>query len=210
MQTLSQLWEVLLHLDQHLRFLATEHVILVYAALFLTVFIETGLVLIPFLPGDSLLFVAGTLAGIGVLDPGITTTGLLIAAIAGNHTNFFIGRFWGKRVQRLAWFQGAAFEKTKIFFQVHGAMTLVIARFVPFIRTFSPFVAGLSGPTGMSYRRFVWVDVLSAFLWVGSLVGLGYLIGQTPWVQQHLRGLMVAFVVLPVALFAATLWRRAR
>ncbi len=204
------LWEVLLHLDQHLRLLAVEHAILVYAALFLTVFIETGLVLAPFLPGDSLLFVAGTLAGIGVLDPGVTATGLVMAAITGNQTNFLIGRFWGKRVQHFSWFQGAAFEKTKTFFHVHGAMTLILARFIPFVRTFAPFVAGLSGATGMPYRRFVWLDVLSALLWVGSLVGLGYWIGQTALVQHHLQEVMVAFVVIPLTLFIVTLWRQAR
>jgi membrane-associated protein len=206
MNTLNTVFSVVLHLDQHLRAFALDHPYLVYGVLFGTIFIETGLVLLPFLPGDSLLFMAGALSGMDVLEPRLTAAGLVMAAVVGNQTNFMVGRFLGSYVQKLAWFNRRAFEKAQVFFRLRGGMTLIVARFVPFLRTFAPFVAGVAGPSAMPYRRFVRFDVGSSLLWVGSLFGLGYGVGNTPYVQAHLQALMLVFVLVPTALFVVSVY----
>lgn len=194
---LAYLVDIFLHLDRHLVEVVRDHGVWVYALLFLIIFVETGLVVMPFLPGDSLLFAAGAIAGVG----GMSLTGLLaplmLAAVLGDALNYAVGRRCGPRVfgwEQSRWFNRAAFERTQAFYDRHGPITIVVARFLPFVRTFAPFVAGLAQ---MHYPRFAAYNVVGAVLWVGSLVPLGYLVGNTAWVKANFSWVTLAFIVVP-------------
>ncbi len=193
----SQLIDVFLHLDRHLVEVVRDHGAWVYLILFLIVFVETGLVVMPFLPGDSLLFAAGAIAGVGGMQlPGLMLT-LVVAAILGDAVNYAVGRWCGPRVfawEQSRWFNRAAFERTRDFYERHGPITIVIARFLPFVRTFAPFVAGLAH---MRYPRFALYNVVGALLWVGTLVPLGYVVGNTAWVKANFSWVTLAFIVVP-------------
>ena len=194
---ISQLFDIFLHLDKHLANVVTAYGPWVYGLLFLIIFVETGVVVMPFLPGDSLLFVAGTLAGIGALSLPLLLIVLFSAAVIGDNTNYWIGRNLGPKVFR--WeqsrlFNRAAFDRTHAFYEKYGPMTIIIARFMPFVRTFSPFVAGVGA---MTYSRFLMFDVLGAIIWVGSLTTLGYLIGNLPWVKDHFSWVTLAMIIIP-------------
>lgn len=196
MEWFSQLIGLVLHLDQHLLEFAQAYGGWIYGLLFVIVFCETGLVVTPFLPGDSLLFVAGTLAGADALNVHLLAGLLLVAAIAGDSVNYAIGKWLGGRATGLpdSWF----FKKKYIhaaqgFYDRHGGKTLVIARFVPIIRTYAPFVAGIGA---MDYRRFIGFNVAGAVLWVGLLVYGGYFFGNLPWVQANISKVVVGIIVV--------------
>lgn len=196
MEWLSQLAGLVLHLDQHLLEFSRAYGAWIYGLLFLIVFCETGLVVTPFLPGDSLLFVAGTLAGAGALDANLLAVVLVIAAVAGDSVNYAVGRWLGPRVFRMqdSWFFNRRYlDMSQAFYTRHGGKTIVIARFVPIVRTYAPFLAGIGA---MDYRRFLSFNVGGAILWVLVLVYGGYFLGNLPWVKENLSKVIVAIIVL--------------
>ncbi len=186
MEAIQFLIDFVLHVDVHLRSFVEAYGPWVYALLFLIVFVETGLVVMPFLPGDSLLFVVGTLAGAGLMNYPLAMALLVLAAVAGDQVNYHIGRYFGPRVfgwEHSRWFNRQAFDQAHAFYERYGGITLVLARFMPFVRTFVPFVAGVAE---MSRGKFSAYNVGGALLWVISLVTAGYLFGIVPWVQDNL------------------------
>jgi membrane-associated protein len=205
MELLAQFMDIVLHLDKHLALLVQQYGLWIYGILFFIVFAETGFVVFPFLPGDSLLFVAGALAAIGQGGMDITTLigVLLAAAVLGNTVNYHIGRYLGPKVfhwENSRFFNRAALEKTHAFYERHGGKTLVISRFLPLFRTFAPFVAGIGA---MSYAKFTIFNLVGATAWVVSLCLGGYWLGNLPWVKQNLSLLIVGIIVislLPVAI----------
>jgi membrane-associated protein len=185
-----------MHLDTHLGALAASHGALVYLVLFAVIFIETGVVILPFLPGDSLLFVGGALAAQGTFRLTILIPVLIIAAIAGDGANYAVGSLMRKKVadgHRLRLVKPEYLERTKGFFERHGRKTIVLARFVPIVRTFAPFVAALGS---MSYRTFLAYNVIGGVAWVAALVAAGYAFGNLPWVGDHLTLVLLAIVAL--------------
>jgi len=188
--------DLLLHLDLYLNLLVENYGAWIYAILFLVVYCETGLVVTPFLPGDSLLFLAGALCSGGHMDPWLLAILLITAAILGDSTNYWIGRTSGERLFRnpnSKIFRRDYLERTQAFYQRHGGKTITLARFLPIVRTFAPFVAGISH---MAYGRFVLFSVLGSLAWVGSLVPLGYFFGNVPFIKDHLSFLVVGIVLL--------------
>lgn len=203
--------DFILHVDRHLAEFVAAYGPWVYALLFLIVFVETGLVVMPFLPGDSLLFVTGALAGAGLIDIQLVIILLLVAAIAGDQTNYFIGSRVGQKVwtwEQSRWFNRRAFEQAHNFYERYGGITIVIARFMPFIRTFAPFVAGVAA---MNRAAFTFYNVIGALIWVVGLTLAGYWFGNLPWVQQNLSKIIWALVIIPglIAIFGAWKARRA-
>ncbi len=194
---ISTLIDIFLHLDKHLQTLVSQYGVWVYALLFLIIFVETGAVVMPFLPGDSLLFVAGAIAGIGGLNLPLLMGLLIVAAILGDALNYAIGKKIGPKVfqwENSRFFNKAAFEKTHAFYEKHGGVTIIVARFMPFIRTFAPFVAGVGA---MTYSKFFSYNVIGAVLWVVSLTALGYWIGNTEWVRQNFSVVTLAMIIIP-------------
>ena len=194
---LSSLLDIFLHLDKHLATVVENHGAWVYALLFLIIFVETGLVVMPFLPGDSLLFVAGTIAAVGGLDLRVLLILLTFAAIIGDAVNYSVGRYFGPKVfgwESSRFFNRAAFDRTNAFYEKHGGITIIVARFMPFIRTFAPFVAGVAD---MTYAKFALYNVVGALLWVVSLTTLGYLLGNTPWVKENFEWVTLAMIIIP-------------
>ena len=190
-----------------------EYGIWIYAILFLIIFVETGLVVMPFLPGDSLLFIAGAFAARGDLNLATLIVLLIIAAILGDLVNYRIGRHFGPKVfswENSRFFNKAAFEKTHAFYERHGGITIIIARFLPFLRTFAPFVAGVAE---MTYSRFAMYNISGGVLWVASLCVAGYLFGNIPWVANNLTAIIIALIVipgLPTVIAVVREWRAAR
>jgi len=210
MELIAFLVDFILHVDTHLETFVLNYGTWVYALLFLIIFVETGVVIMPFLPGDSLLFVAGAMCGVGLMDFQLSVGLLFAAAVLGNQSNYTIGRFIGPKVfqwedSRL--FNKKAFDQAHAFYEEHGGITIVLARFLPFLRTFAPFVAGVAQ---MTRRKFSVYDVSGGTLWVGSLTIAGYLFGEIPWVKNNLEKIIWAMILLPglVALFGA--WRSHR
>lgn len=197
MELLVSFIDVVLHLDKHLALLVAEYGIWIYAILFAIVFCETGLVVTPFLPGDSLLFVAGALAATGGMDIQMLIAVLLAAAVIGDNVNYAIGRWIGNHVlhwgDRSRLFNRAAYEKAHAFYERYGPLTMTMARFVPLVRTFAPFVAGIAC---MTYARYFAYDLLGALLWVFSLTLAGYWFGNLPVVKNNLSFVIVAIVFL--------------
>jgi membrane-associated protein len=193
----STLIDIFLHLDKHLQTIVNQYGVWVYAILFLIIFVETGAVVMPFLPGDSLLFVAGAIAGIGGLNLPLLMGLLITAAILGDALNYAIGKKIGPKVfqwENSRFFNKAAFEKTHAFYEKHGGVTIIVARFMPFIRTFAPFVAGVGA---MTYSKFFSFNVIGAILWVVSVTTLGYWIGNTEWVQKNFSVVTLAMIIIP-------------
>lgn len=208
--TLHFLIDLILHVDTHLQAFVLTYGAWVYALLFLIIFTETGVVVMPFLPGDSLLFVVGTLAGAGLLNLPLVMVLLIAAAVLGNQTNYTIGRRLGPRVfqwEDSRFFNKRAFERAHAFYERYGGITIVLARFMPFVRTFAPFVAGVAQ---MTRRRFSIYDVSGGTLWVVSLVGAGYLFGNLPWVKDNLEKIIWAMILLPGLLALVGAWRSRR
>ena len=199
MELVALFWDFLVHLDRHLAALLQQYGTWIYVLLFLIVFCETGLVVTPFLPGDSLLFVAGTLWAAAGMDPRALGITLIAAALCGDNVNYWIGRYLGPKVfrwERSRFFNRAALDYTRAFYAKHGGKTIVIARFVPIVRTFAPFVAGVGR---MSYARFLAFSVGGAVLWVGLLVTAGYLFGNVPLVKNNLTIVIFAIILLSVS-----------
>ena len=210
MDILLTLVNFVLHIDLYLQDFVQAYGTLVYALVFAIVFVETGLVVMPFLPGDSLLFVVGAMCGVGLMDYATSVALLLTAAIAGNQTNYTIGRYFGDKV--FAWedsrfFNRAAFDKAHAFYERYGGVTLVAARFMPFVRTFAPFVAGVAQ---MTRRKFTFYDVTGGLLWVGGIVTAGYFFGNIPWVKANLEKIIWALILVPSALAIYGSWRAGR
>ncbi len=188
--------DIFLHLDVYLGQLVASYGTWVYAILFAVIFCETGLVVMPFLPGDSLLFVAGAVAATGGMDPYLLMGALMAAAILGDSTNYFIGRFIGEKLfsnPDSKIFRRDYLDRTHAFYERHGGKTVTLARFVPIVRTFAPFVAGVGE---MSYVRFLGFSVLGTLLWVGGLVTLGYQFGNVEFIKKNLSLVLIGIVAL--------------
>lgn len=196
MELIATFIDIVLHLDKHLAVLLADYGTWIYAILFLIIFCETGLVVTPFLPGDSLLFVAGALAATGGMDIGVLCATLLTAAVLGDNTNYWIGRYLGPRVfrwEQSKFFNRTAFDKTHAFFEKHGGKTIIIARFLPLVRTFTPFVAGVAK---MTYSRFFPLDFLGGCIWIFSLTLAGYWFGNMPFVKENLSFVILGIIAL--------------
>ena len=188
--------DIILHLDVYLDMLVNNYGPWIYAILFLVIFCETGLVVMPFLPGDSLLFIAGAVAAGGGMDPVLLAGLLMLAAIMGDSTNYVIGRTAGERLfsnPNSKIFRRDYLEKTHDFYERHGGKTVTMARFLPIFRTFAPFVAGVAR---MFYPRFFMFSVFGTILWVGGLVTLGYFFGNVPFIKKNLSLLVVGIILL--------------
>lgn len=210
MEVLLTLVDFILHVDVHLQNFVQNYGAWVYALLFLIIFVETGVVIMPLLPGDSLLFVVGAMCGVGLMDYTLSVSLLLAAAILGNQCNYTIGRYFGPKV--FGWedsrlFNKKAFDKAHAFYETYGGITIVAARFMPFLRTFAPFVAGVAE---MTRSRFVFFDVLGGFLWVVGIITIGYFFGNIAWVKEHMDKIIWALILVPGLIILAGAWRSRR
>ena len=210
LELLTTLLDFILHIDKYLEMFVTQYGMWVYALLFLIIFVETGVVVMPFLPGDSLLFVVGAMCGLELMSYPLTLALLFAAAVLGNQSNYTVGRFLGAKVfqwedSRL--FNKAAFDQAHAFYERYGGITIVAARFMPFLRTFAPFVAGVAS---MTRSKFTFYDVLGGALWVGSLVTVGYFFGNIAWVKLHLEKIIWAMILVPGLLVFFGAWRARR
>jgi len=190
------LLDLILHLDTHLLALAQQYGVWIYAILFFIIFAETGLVVAPFLPGDSLLFVAGAMCGTGALDITLLAPLLMVAAFSGDNTNYWVGRLIGKKlVERSGgrWLKREHLDKTHVFYEKHGGKTILFARFLPIVRTFAPFVAGIGE---MSYRLFLLFSALGSVAWIGFFTLCGYFFGNIPAVKDNLMVIIVGIIVI--------------
>jgi len=207
MEFISFLIDFVLHIDKHLEAFVIAYGPWVYGLLFLIVFVETGLVVMPFLPGDSLLFIVGALCGAGLMSFGLAVPILLVAAILGDQCNFSIGRFFGPKVfkwESSRFFNRKAFDQAHAFYERFGGVTIILARFMPFIRTFAPFVAGVAE---MNRGKFTLFNIVGALLWVLGLCTVGYFFGNLPLVKEHLEKIIWALILVPglIAIYGA--WR---
>lgn len=194
---LQDLLEIILHLDKHLFDLCTQYGAWVYAILFVIIFCETGLVVAPFLPGDSLLFAVGSLAAIQALDLTMSIVLLIAAAVLGDTVNYWIGNYVGPKVfhqENSRFLNKEYLVRTHLFYEKHGGKTIIIARFLPIIRTFAPFVAGIGS---MTYRRFIAFNVVGGALWVLLFVPAGYFFGSVPFVKNNFSLVIIALVLIP-------------
>jgi membrane-associated protein len=210
MDLLLQLVDFILHVDRYLEAFVGQYGAWVYALLFLIIFVETGLVVMPFLPGDSLLFIVGAMCGAGLMNLPLVMGLLLVAAILGDQTNYTIGRYFGPRVfqwEDSRFFSRKGFDQAHAFYEKYGGITIILARFMPFIRTFVPFVAGVAE---MTRSKFTLFNVVGGFIWVVGLTLAGYLFGNLPFVQTHLSKIIWALIIVPglIALFGA--WKARR
>jgi membrane-associated protein len=210
MEIISFLVDFVLHVDKHLETFVVAYGPWVYALLFLIVFVETGLVVMPFLPGDSLLFIVGALCGAGLMSYSLAVPILAVAAILGDQCNFSIGRYFGPKVfqwESSRFFNRKAFDQAHAFYERYGGVTIILARFMPFIRTFAPFVAGVAD---MTRTKFSLYNIVGGLLWVLGLCTAGQLFGNMPFVRQHLDKIIWALIFVPglIAIFGA--WRTGR
>ena len=206
MDFLITAFDYFLHVDRHLNEFATEYGVWIYALLFLVIFLETGVVVTPFLPGDSLLFAVGALAAAGVIDVVAMLSLLTAAAIIGDNTNYWIGRAVGPRVftEHSRWLKREHLLRTQRFYEVHGGKAVVLARFVPIVRTFAPFVAGVGR---MRYPRFLAFDVAGGLLWVWGFGLLGYFTGAIPFVKENFGLVTIGVILISVVPLGIELWR---
>jgi membrane-associated protein len=210
MELLNFALDFVLRIDKHLAEFVTLYGAWVYALLFAIIFVETGVVVMPFLPGDSLLFVVGTLCGLGLMQMSIAIPLLVVAAILGDQMNYSIGRYFGPKVwqwEQSRFFNKRAFNQAHEFYERYGGVTIMTARFLPFIRTFVPFVAGVAA---MSRRKFTLYNVIGAVVWVVSLSTLGYVFGNMPWVKANMSLMIWLMIIVPgvIALGGAFAARR--
>ncbi|WP_088956282.1 DedA family protein [Variovorax sp. HW608] len=210
MEIISFLVDFILHIDKHLEAFVAAYGVWVYGLLFLIVFVETGLVVMPFLPGDSLLFIVGALSGAGLMNVGLAVPILLAAAVLGDQCNYSIGRYFGPKVfqwESSRFFNRKAFDQAHAFYERYGAITIVLARFMPFIRTFAPFVAGVAE---MTRGRFTLFNVVGGLIWVLGITTAGYFFGNLPLVREHLEKIIWGLILIPglIAIFGA--WRGSR
>jgi membrane-associated protein len=210
MEILAFLIDFILHVDQHLQTFVQNYGAWVYALLFLIIFTETGVVVMPFLPGDSLLFVVGTLCGAGLMSLPLAMGLLVVAAVLGDQVNYSIGRYFGPKVfqwENSRLFNRNAFNQAHAFYERYGGITIILARFMPFIRTFAPFVAGVAE---MTRTKFTAYNVIGAVIWVVGLTAAGYWFGNLPWVQENLSKIIWAMIIIPglIALYGG--WKASR
>lgn len=207
MEIISFLVDFILHVDKHLETFVQNYGVWVYALLFLIIFVETGLVVMPFLPGDSLLFVVGALCGAGLMSYPVAVSVLLVAAILGDQCNYSIGRYFGPKVfqwENSRFFNKAAFERSHNFYERYGGITIIVARFMPFLRTFAPFVAGVAA---MSRGKFTLYNVVGALIWVVGICTAGYFLGSIPWVKVNLDKIIWAMILIPGMLVIFGAWK---
>lgn len=210
MEIITFLFDFILHVDKYLEAFVRSYGLWVYALLFLVIFVETGVVVMPFLPGDSLLFVVGAMCGVGLMSYPLSVGLLLAAAVLGNQSNYALGRYFGPRVfkwedSRL--FNKAAFDRAHDFYERYGGITLVAARFMPFVRTFAPFVAGVAK---MSRARFTLFDVSGGTLWVVGIITIGYFFGNIPFVKANLDKIIWAMILIPGLVIMFGAWKSRR
>ncbi len=210
MDIVAFLIDFILHVDVHLANFVAAYGPWVYALLFVIIFVETGVVVMPFLPGDSLLFVVGTLCGAGLMDLPLALAVLASAAILGDQCNYSIGRIVGPRVfqwENTRFFNRRAFDQAHAFYEKHGGVTIILARFFPFLRTFVPFVAGVAQ---MTRSKFTLYNLVGGLLWVGGVTTAGVLFGNIPWVKEHLDKIIWGFILLPGVLVLFGAWKARR
>ena len=207
MDILLQLVDFILHVDRYLEAFVTQYGAWVYALLFLIIFVETGLVVMPFLPGDSLLFIVGAMCGADLMSLPLVMGLLVAAAILGDQTNYTIGRYFGPKVfqwEDSRFFNRQAFDQAHAFYEKYGGITIILARFMPFIRTFVPFVAGVAE---MTRQKFTTYNVVGGVIWVVGLTLAGYLFGNLPFVQTHLSKIIWALILVPGLIAIVGAWR---
>lgn len=210
MELIAFLIDFILHVDRHLEIFVTNYGNWVYALLFLIIFVETGVVVMPFLPGDSLLFVVGALCGLGLMSYPLSVGLLLAAAVLGNQSNYTIGAYFGPKVfqwEDSRFFNKRAFDQAHAFYEKYGGITIVLARFMPFLRTFAPFVAGVAR---MTRSKFTFYDVTGGALWVGGIITAGYFFGSIPWVKENLDKIIWAMILIPGIIVLAGAWQARR
>jgi membrane-associated protein len=211
MEIITFLIDFILNVDEHLEAFVQNYGMWVYALLFLIVFVETGVVIMPVLPGDSLLFVVGAMTGAGLMSYPVAVAVLLAAAILGDQCNYTIGRYFGPKVfqwEDSRFFNKRAFERAHNFYETYGGITIIIARFMPFLRTFVPFVAGVAE---MSRVKFTLYNIVGAFIWVVGICTAGYFLGSLPWVKANLDKIIWGLILVPglIVIFGAWKARRA-
>ena len=210
MEYAALLFDFILHVDRYLEAFVRDHGTWVYALLFLIIFVETGLIVMPFLPGDSLLFVVGAMCGVGLMNYPLVMALLVTAAILGDQCNYSIGRFFGPKVfqwEDSKFFNKRAFDQAHEFYEKYGGVTIIVARFLPFVRTFAPFVAGVAE---MTRTKFTMYNVVGAVIWVVGIVTVGYLFGNIPFVKTHLDKIIWAMIFVPGLLVLFGAWKARR
>ncbi len=210
MEFIAFLFDFIIHIDRHLEAFVVNYGAWVYALLFLIIFVETGVVVMPFLPGDSLLFVVGAMCGVGLMSYPLALGLLFVAAVLGDQCNYSIGRYFGPKVfkwEQSRFFNKAAFNQAHAFYERYGGITVVAARFMPFLRTFAPFVAGVSE---MTRSKFTLYNIGGALLWVGSIVTAGYLFGNVPFVKANLEKIIWAMILIPGLFVVFGAWKARR
>ena len=210
MELFAFLLDFILHVDKHLELFVQSYGMWVYALLFLIIFTETGVVVMPFLPGDSLLFIVGALCGVGLMSLPLAVGVLIAAAVLGDQCNYSIGRYFGPRVfqwENSKFFNKRAFNQAHAFYERYGGVTIIVARFMPFIRTFAPFVAGVAE---MDRRKFSVFNVVGAVIWVGSLCVAGYFFGNFVWVKANLSKIIWAMILVPGLFVLIGAWKTRR
>ncbi|BDT71723.1 protein DedA [Comamonadaceae bacterium OS-4] len=197
MELIAVLIDFILHVDKHLEVFVQTYGAWVYALLFMIIFVETGVVVMPFLPGDSLLFVVGAMCGAGLMSYPLAVGLLLVAAVLGDQCNYSIGRYFGPKVfqwEQSRFFNKAAFDKAHNFYETYGGFTIIAARFMPFLRTFVPFVGGVAA---MNRAKFTFFNIIGAVLWVVGICTAGYFLGSIPWVKMNLDKIIWAMILIP-------------
>jgi membrane-associated protein len=210
MEIITTLFDFILHVDVHLAQFVTTYGTWVYALLFLIIFVETGVVVMPFLPGDSLLFVVGAMCAVGLMNLPLVMGLLIAAAILGDFCNYSIGRYFGPKVfqwENSKFFNKNAFNQAHEFYEKYGGVTIIVARFAPFLRTFAPFVAGVAE---MTRSKFSLYNVTGAVLWVGGITTAGYVFGNIPWVKQNLDKIIWGAILIPGLLVLFGAWKARR
>lgn len=210
MELVSFLIDFILHVDRYLENFVTSYGAWVYALLFLVIFVETGVVVMPFLPGDSLLFVVGALCGVGLMSYPVAISLLWIAAVLGDQCNYSIGRYFGPKVFQWPdsrFFNREAFDRAHAFYEKYGGITVILARFFPFMRTFIPFIAGIAE---MSRPKFSAYNVIGGGIWVVGLVTAGFFLGSIPWVKENLDKIIWATILIPGLIVIFGAWQAKR
>lgn len=210
MEILTSLFDFILHVDKYLELFVQNYGTWVYALLFLIIFVETGVVVMPFLPGDSLLFVVGAMCGAGLMNYPLALGLLFVAAVLGDQCNYSIGQFFGSKAfqwENSRFFNKKAFDQAHAFYEKYGGITIIAARFMPFLRTFSPFVGGVAQMTRYKFTVF---NVAGAALWVGGIVTLGYFFGNIPLVKAHMEKVIWALILVPGLFVLWGAWKARR
>lgn len=210
MELITFLIDFIIHIDRYLETFVVTYGAWVYALLFLIIFVETGVVVMPFLPGDSLLFVVGAMCGVGLMSYPVAVGLLFVAAVLGDQCNYMIGRYFGPKVfqwENTRFFDKKAFDKSHAFYERYGGITIILARFAPFLRTFAPFVAGVSD---MSRSKFTFYNLVGGALWVGGILTAGYLFGNIPVVKANLEKIIWAMILIPGLVVIYGAWKAGR